>query len=59
MDIRKVVLRKNPSTVHQGGSIGVGLLGVNYHKINLTAGEDHLLYEGVVPFCGILFTPPR
>jgi hypothetical protein len=31
-----------------GGSIDVGLLGENHHKINFIAGEDLLLFEYVV-----------
>ena len=31
------------------GSIDVGLLGENYHKISLIVGEDLHLNEGVVP----------
>ena len=37
-----------------GGSIDVGLLGENHHKINLFACEDHLSIKGVVPFLWII-----
>jgi hypothetical protein len=36
-----------------GGFINVGLLGENHHKINLIAGENPLLDEGVVPLLWI------
>ena len=57
--IHKVVLRKEVFTFHHGGSIDVGLLSENHHSNDLTVGVDLLLNEGVVPFCGLLLTPPR
>ena len=41
--------------LHQrgGGSINVGLLGENHHKIILIAGEDLLLSEGIIPLSWI------
>jgi len=59
----QVVLRKEPYVCQLGrrggGSIDVGLLSVNRQKINLIVGEDFLLNECVVPFCGSLLTLPR
>ena len=55
IEIRKIVLRKEPLTLHhlRKGSIDVGLLHENHHKINLIAGEDLLLNEGIVPILWI------
>ena len=36
-----------------GGSVDVGLLSENHHKINLIAGEDLLFNESVVPLLSI------
>ena len=46
----KVVERNNFFTIYKGGgSIDIGLLGENHHKINLIASECLLLNEGVAP----------
>ena len=37
--------------------VDVGLLSVNHQKINLIVGEDLLLNESIVSFCGSLLTP--
>jgi hypothetical protein len=46
IEIRKIVVRKEPFTRPLGGRL---LLRENHHKINLIAGEDLLLNEGVIP----------
>ena len=42
----------------KGGGVILDCLSDNHSTIDLIAGEDPLFNEGVVSFCGSLFTPP-
>lgn len=47
-DLKFVLRNKSFTILKGGGSIDIGLLGENDHKINLIVGESLLLNEDVV-----------
>ena len=59
IELAKLFYKNGPFIVHLGGSIDVGLLDENHHKINLIGSQSFYYMKILSPFCGSLLTQPH